>query len=196
MKIVLISLEIKWFTALDVSDTQVELVGRWKLSCFGKFVQDLHACLTCCPQTFYAKQKLFRLLLKPFYPVSKLTLFAFESVQSIETNLGRWATLGLKPLIKSKQFIVLLISGSARCCGIFLIRLLLKIKVHKILSNFISIVVLRVHVTTCDVLLSCNPGVIKEFSRCSVVKKYSLKKVCSFLKSFLRRLHIRFLTLL
>ena len=96
MKMFLISLEIKWFTAFDVSDTQVELVGRWNLSRFGKFCSRF-ACvfdvLSTNIQLFMPNKNYFAcLLLKPFYPVSKLTLFAFESVQSIETNLGLWAS--------------------------------------------------------------------------------------------------------
>lgn len=124
MKMFLISLEIKWFTAFDVSETQVELVGRWKLSRFGKFCSRF-ACvfdvLSTNIQLFMPNKNYFAcLLLKPFYPISKVTLFAFESVQSIVTNLR---TLRLTPPMKSKQFIVLLISGSAKCRGIFLIRL-------------------------------------------------------------------------
>ena len=88
MKMFLISLEIKCFTAFDVSDTQVELVGRWKLSRFGKFCSRF-ACvfdvLSTNIQLFMPNKNYFAcLLLKPFYPVSKLTLFAFESVQSIQ----------------------------------------------------------------------------------------------------------------
>lgn len=122
MKMFLISLEIKWFTAFDVSETQVELVGRWKLSRFGC---SRFACvfdvLSTNIQLFMPNKNYFAcLLLKPFYPISKVTLFAFESVQSIVTNLR---TLRLTPPMKNKQFIVFLISGSAKCRGIFLIRL-------------------------------------------------------------------------
>ena len=94
MKMHLISLEIKWFTAFDVSDTQVELVGRWKLSRFGKFCSRF-ACvfdkLYTNIQRFMPNKNYFAcLLLKPFYPVSKLTLFGkmswHFSYQTLKSN--------------------------------------------------------------------------------------------------------------
>ena len=57
------SLEIKWFTAFNISDMQVELMlvdgGRLHISV--NFVQDLR--IVHKYSTFYAKQKLFRLLI-------------------------------------------------------------------------------------------------------------------------------------